>query len=200
MLNKIKNMKFGCVAFAVLLSVLGLCFLTFSSSAVTVTVIIGILISFFGGAMLALSILELKRDRGFVIKTILSSLCIVCGITTAILNERIFTLLLFLVCIVIATDGAFKLNLSLSCKKHEVGGWWIIAIPATAILLSAFILASFTPDSNTAASAWLGVTLIALAGLNVASSVWASKCKTAEKAEIYYEVYRDLKDLKSENI
>lgn len=194
MLDKIKNLKFGCAAFAALLTVLGLCFLTFSTSEVTVTVVIGILVTLFGGATLTLTLLEPQRDRVFVIKTVLSSLCVVCGVTTAILNDKIFNLILFALCIVIATDGAFKLKLSLSCKKHEIGGWWIIAIPSAAIILSSFILAGFTPDSNTTASAWLGVTLLALAALNVASSVWSSKCKTAEKAEIYYEVYRDLKD------
>jgi uncharacterized membrane protein HdeD (DUF308 family) len=194
MIDKIKNIKFGNAAYAVLLAVLGLCFLTFSTSSVTITVVIGILTVLLGGVSLALTILEPQRNRAFVIKIIFASLCIVCGATVAILNDKVFSLILFLMCITTATDGAFKLNLSLSCKKHEVGGWWIIAIPSAAIVLSAFILAGFTPDSNTASAAWLGVTLIALAALNVASAAWASKCKTAEKAEIYYEVYRDLKD------
>ncbi len=194
MLEKIKNIKFGCVAFAALLAVLGLCFLTFSSSAVTLTVIIGILVALFGGVSLALTIPEPQKDRNFVIRIVFCSLCIVCGVTVAILNERVFTFILFVLCALIATDGAFKLKLSLSCKKHEVGGWWIVAIPSAIIILSALLLTSFTPESKTVASAWLGITLLALAALNVAATVWSSKCKTAEKAEIYYEVYRDLKD------
>ena len=194
MLDKIKNLKFSYVAYAALLAVLGLCFLTFSASKVTLTVIVGIFIAFLGGAALALAILGTQRGSGFIIKLILSAICIACGIATIVLNDKAFMAILFTVCLIALTDGAFKFKLSLSCKKHEVGGWWIIAIPSAMIILSAFTLSSLTPESKTVTCAWAGVTLIALAALNVASAVWSSKCKTAEKAEIYYEVYRDIKD------
>lgn len=194
MFDKMKNMKFGQVAFSVLLCVLGLCLLTFSSSVVTLTVVIGILVAFCGVAALVLTLTETKKNGIFVIKIVIESLFIVCGVTTCILNDKIFSLMIFVICVVTGVCGAFKLKLSAECRKHEIGGWWIIAIPSSVIVLSSFLLVGFTPNSHTVASAWLGVTLIALAALNVAATVWSAKLKTAEKAEVYYEVYRDLKD------
>lgn len=194
MLDRIRNIKLGRVAFAVLLAILGLSFLIFCSSSVALTVIIGIFIALLGAVMLALDIIDPQRDRVFIMKIVISSLFIACGTVIAILNDKVFPFILFAVCIVVATDSAFRLKLSLSCKKHDVGGWWIIAIPSFLILLSAFLLTGFTPKSETAASVWLGITLLALAALDIISTIWSSKCKTAQKAEIYYEVYRDLKD------
>ena len=120
MIEKIKDIKLGYIAYAVLLAVLGRCFLTFSSSATTITVIIGIFVAFWGGASLALTLLEPEKDRSFIIRVIFASLIIVCGITAAVLNDKIFTFILFLVCIVAVTDGAFKLSLSMSCKYPSV--------------------------------------------------------------------------------
>ena len=194
MLEKIKNTKLGHAVYVVLLAIFGLSFLIFCSSSVALTVIIGIFIALLGAAMLALDIIDPQRDRVFIMKIIISSLFIVCGTVIAILNDKVFPFILFVVCIVVATDSAFRLKMSLSCKKHDVGGWWIITIPSALILLSAFLLTGFTPKSETAASVWLGITLLALAALDTVSTLWSSKCKTAEKAEIYYEVYRDLKD------
>ena len=194
MLEKIKNIKFGNVVFSALFAALGLCFLTFSSSVVTLTVVIGILVAAFGGVALALTISKSQGDRTSVIKMVIYSAVILLGILTAIFNDKFFGALIFALSLLIAIGGAFKLKLSLSCKKHGISGWWIIAIASAAIVISVFALSSFTPNSKTVASAWLGVSLIALAALNIASTTWSAKCKTAEKAELYYEVYRDIKD------
>ena len=63
-----------------------------------------------------------------------------------------------------------------------------------AVIASSFALVGYMPSSTKVVSLRLGATLLALAALNILSAIWAAKCKTAEKAELYYEVYQDIKD------
>lgn len=194
MLEKIKSLPLGYLIYGAVLLILGLCFLIFSGSPVALTVIIGLLIAAFGGAIMAISILKLQRGRDFVLKIIFASLCIAVGILTVILNDKAYSAVLWISCIATITDASFKLSTSAACKKYDVQGWWILAAVSLAVILSSFSLATFTPNSKTVSSIWLGITFLADIAANLISAVWLSKCKTAEKAELYYEVYRDIKD------
>ena len=194
MLDKIKNMPLGYAVFTVLSAVFGLSSLSFSGSIAALTVIIGLLVAVFGGAIIILSIKKPQRGTKFVLKIVFASILAALGIVAIFMNDKIFSLTVLLLCAVSATDAAFSLNLSLSARKHEVSGWWIVALVSAVVIVSSFVLVGYMPSSTRAASAWLGVTLLALAALNVLSAIWAAKCKTAEKAELYYEVYKDIKD------
>ena len=194
MLDKIKNMPLGHLTFPALSAVLGLSALSFSGSIAALTVIIGLLIAIFGGTIITLSLLKSQRDRKFVLKIVFASILTVLGLVAIFMNDKIFSVTVLILCAVSATDAALSLNVSLSCRKNEISGWWIVAISAASVIASSFALVRYMPDSTRAASVWLGITLLALAALNVLSAIWSAKCKTAEKAELYYEVYRDIKD------
>lgn len=194
MFDKIKNIKINHIIYVALLAVLGLSFLAFSTSATVLTVIIGVLLIAFGGLAIVFSVTNPKKDRTFVIRLVFSSIIAACGILVTVINDKAFTPLIFCICLVVVVDGAFKFSLALSCRKHEVWGWWIVGILSLSIIISAFALSSFTPCSTTASSVWLGINLFALVAENVISTVWEAKCETAKKAELYYEVYRDIKD------
>lgn len=194
MLEKIKNLPLGYLIYGAVLLILGLCFLIFSGSPVALTVIIGLLLLLLGGAIMAISISKLQRGRAFVLKIVFASICIAVGILTIIINDKAYASLLWISCIAIVTDGAFKLRTAASCKKYDVHGWWIAASVSLAVILSSFSIATFAPSSTIVASVWLGITFFADAASNFISAVWSSKCKTAEKAELYYEVYRDIKN------
>lgn len=194
MLDKIKNMPLGYVVFTVLPAVLGLSSLSFSGSIAALTVIIGLFIAIFGGAIIIISIKKPQRGTKFVLKIVFASILAALGIVAIFMNDKIFSVTILLLCAVSATDAAFSLNLALSSRKHEISGWWIVALVSAVVIASSFALVGYMPSSTVAASAWLGVTLLALAALNVLSAIWAVRCKTAEKAELYYEVYKDIKD------
>ena len=198
MLDKIKNMPLGHLALSVIPALLGLSTLSFSGYVATLTGIIGFLIVLFGGIIIAVTLLRSRREsKGnarFVMKIIFASLLIALGLVAVFMNDKVFSVTVLFLCAVSATDAAFSLSLSLSCRKHEISGWWIVTLISAIVIASSFALVGYMPESARAASIWLGVTLFALTALNILSVIWAARCKTAEKAELYYEVYKDIKD------
>ena len=144
MLDWIKKTNWGHMIIAVLIAVIGLCFLFFSSSLVAVTVISGIIISLFGVFLGFIGFKNPKRDFKFIVLISVASLCFVSGAVTAILNDKAMEFLIAAICLVTVIDGSFKLNLSIKAKKYNLDAWWIITAVSVLVILSAFFLAKFT--------------------------------------------------------
>ncbi|MBE6645093.1 MAG: hypothetical protein E7612_06935 [Ruminococcaceae bacterium] len=189
MLDWLKKLNWGHLIIAALLTVIGLCFLFFSSSLVAVTVISGIIISLFGAFLGFVGFKNPKRDLKFIILISAASLCFVSGVVTAILNDKAMEFLIAAICLVTVVDGSFKLNLSIRAKKYNLDAWWIITAISVLVILSAFFLAKFTPQNYKAASVWLGITMLINSASNFIAPSFIAKCQMAQKAEIYYEAH-----------
>ncbi len=192
MLEKFKNTRWEHLILGAIIFVIGLCFLFFSKSLAALAVLVGIILALCGLSVGSLCILNKKRDFTFIVKISLASLLFVGGVLAIIFNKDSLNALIFAICLLLTVDASFKLYLSIKSKMNSVGGWWIMTAISTAVILSAFFLTKISPDSNTASAIWLGITMIADAADNVLSTVWWTRCKTAEKAAIYYEVYKDI--------
>jgi len=197
MLEKIKGLKWAYVLIGALLGVVGFCLLLLNNSLSALAITIGILLSLFGVGFGVVAVASHKRGIGFVIKIIFAVICLAAGVTVAILNESAVDALIAILCLLIIVDGSFKLSIAITSKRHSVSGWWIMTLASALVIVSAFILARYTPEITTATTL-LGLILIADAAINLLSSVWVPKCETAARAEIYYEVHREL-DEKAED-
>ena len=125
-----------------------------------------------------------------------STLLFTVGVLVAAFNDASFDVLLGVLCLLMIIDGSFKLQTSIKSKLLSVDGWWIITVISAAVIISAFLLARIAPGNTRGAAIWLGITALADAAGNFLSTFWTAKCKTAEKAAIYYEVYKDIESMK----
>ena len=196
MLEKLKNIRWEYLILGAIASVFGLCFLFFQSSATTLTVIIGIFLALFGVGTACLCILGKSRGFGFVAKIVAAVLLFTSGVLGMAFNDAAVNIFVSAFCLLLIVDGAFKLQISIKSKILSVDGWWIITAISAAVIISAFLLAKIAPESTQGAAIWLGITMLADAVGNFLSIFWSAKCKTAGKAAIYYEVYKDIENTK----
>lgn len=192
MFEKIKNTRWEYLILGAIIFVIGLCFLFFPTSLVALTVTVGIILALCGVAIASLCVLSKKRDFAFAIRVSLAAVLFVGGVLVAAFNKSSLEILISAICLLLIVDASFKLYISIKSKINSVSGWWIMTAISAAVILSAFLLARIAPGSAKASAIWLGITMLADAANNLVSIVWAAKCKTAEKAAIYYEVYTDI--------
>ena len=121
---------------------------------------------------------------------------LVCLVLLMAFNRLSLDVLVFSICLLLTVDASFKLYISIKAKINSVSGWWIMTAISAAVILSAFLLARISPDSAKASSIWLGITVLADSADNFVSIIWSARCKTAEKAAIYYEVYNSIESSK----
>lgn len=193
MLAKIKNIKWGYVLIAVILGAVGTCFLLFNSSLTTLTVTIGVILAVFGAAFGVITVAGKKRGFAFALKIGLAVISLGAGITVAIFNDDAASVLIALFCLLLIVDGSFKLHTSAMAKRYSVFGWWIIMAISILLIASAFLLTKLSP-TVAVATTHLGVMMIADAILNLFSTFWIAKYETAQRAELYYEVHKDLEE------
>lgn len=198
MTEKIKKLRWRYAFLGALLAIIGFCFLFFSNSAVALTIIVGLFTALVGAAIGALCIMQKKRDFIFFVKLSVAILIFICGILTAVFNDKAFFVLSSVFCLLLTVDGAFKFLTSVKLKRYSVENWWILLAVSVCVVISSFLIARISPESIKATSIWLGITLIFGSSMNFLSALFAPKCKSAEKAEIYYEVYEDIQNSSAE--
>ena len=190
MLKSIKNLKWGYVLIALLLGAVGVCFILFDDSVKMLTITIGIIATVFGAALGILTVASKKRGASFALKIIVAIVCLASGIVTIIFNREAVEIIISVFCLLLIIDGSFKLNTSIVSKRHSVAAWWIIAAVAAAVIVCSFVLARY-PQKFAAPTLFLGIVIVLDAIINLLSTVWVSRCETAAKAELYYEVHKD---------
>lgn len=196
MFEKLKSAGWKYSALGAAVFVTGLCFLFLHNSLTALTVVVGIFLSLLGAGMTCLSIFKKSKGFVFIIKIVTSTLLFTVGVLVAAFNDASFDVLLGVLCLLMIIDGSFKLQTSIKSKLLSVDGWWIITVISAAVIISAFLLARIAPGNTRGAAIWLGITALADAAGNFLSTFWTAKCKTAEKAAIYYEVYKDIESMK----
>ena len=191
MLEKIKNVKWGYVLLGILLGAAGICFTMFNDSLKILTMSIGVIVTVFGVMFGAVTIASKSRGPAFAFKILLALSCLAAGIVTMIFNKEAVDIIISLFSLLLIVDGSFKLNTSIMSKRYSVGGWWIMTAVSVAVIASAFILTRYTSKIDNA-TLWLGIIILIDAAANLFSTVWVSKYEIAAKAEIYYEVHKDI--------
>ncbi len=193
MLEKIKNIKWGYLVIGILLFAIGICFILFNNSLTVLAISIGVILGAFGIIFGVVTIAGKKRGFYFAVKIVFAVMCLAAGIITAVLKANSTEILISLFSLLLIVDGSFKLNTSAMSKRYSVGGWWIMMAVAVAIIGSAFALVERTPNKESLTTALLGIIIIADAIANMLSIFWVAKYESAKKAEIYYDVCREMK-------
>ena len=192
MLEKLENTRWKYLLFGAIVFVIGLCFLFLQGSLNALTVLVGIIVALCGVALGSLCILGKKRGFAFAVRVSTAAVLFISGVLALAFNSSSFEVLVSGICLLITVDASFKLFISIKSKINSVNGWWIMTAISAAVILSAFLLIRILPDSTRASAIWLGITMLADASNNFLAAISTVRCKTAEKAAIYYEVYRDI--------
>lgn len=196
MLEKLKNIGWRYISAGAAASVIGLCFLFFQSSPSALTVMIGILFALLGACAACLCIFKKSKGASFVAKIVAAALFFTVGVLVIAFNDASFAVLTAALCLALTVNGAFNLHLSVRAKTLSVDGWWIITAISASVVISSFLLARISPESARGTAIWLGITALADAACSVLAAFWSARCRTAEKASIYYEVYKDIESTK----
>ena len=186
------SIKWGYIFIGLLLLGVGICFICFNNALTTLAITIGIILAAFGVVMGALTIADKNRGFYFAVKITFSIICLISGIVTAIFNAETVDVLTSIFCMLLIVDGSFKLNTAVMSKRYSVSGWWIMLTFSVLIIISAFALARYTPQEASTSAIILGIIIILDAIANVFSTVWVAKYESAEKAEMYYEIHKDM--------
>lgn len=183
-----KDSKLGYIIIGILLIAIGVCLVAFSNSLEILAISIGTLLAVSAAIFGIITIA--KKDRGihFALKITLAIICLVAGITTAIFKGNTVRVMVSVFSLLLIVDGSFKLNTAVMSKRYSVGGWWVMLVTSVLIILSAFILAKYTPDDIAAETIWLGITVIVDGLSNIFSAIWTSLYEKAEHEEIYNEI------------
>ena len=191
MFERLRRLNWRQVIASILITFWGLCLLFLTGSAIAITILSGTVLALLGLALGYLNIKSPKRDCNFVLRIVIASLLFASGVTVTVLNDYAFEAVIAAICLALVVDGSFKFNIAIQSKRHLISGWWIIMSISAVVILSAFLLAKFTPESYRASSIWLSMTMIVDAAANLISPIFNAKCQTTAKAEIYYEINDD---------
>ena len=191
MFKSIKNIKWGYVILAILLGAVGACFIMFDDSIKILTIAIGIIATTFGVILGVFSIASKNRGPEFAVRIVIAVVCLASGIVTMVFNGEAVNLIISILCLLLIVDGSFKLNISIISKRHSVSAWWIITVISIAVIVCAFALARYT-YKFTNPTFCLGAVILIDAIANLLSAIWVARCESAAKAELYYEVHKDL--------
>ncbi len=194
-----KESKWGYILIGLLLIAIGMCFVTFRNSLTALAISIGVILSVTAIVYGTLTISKKDRSVRFAFRIIFSVICLVAGITTAIFNDATVAVMISVFSLLLIVDGSFKLNTAAMSKRYSVGGWWVMLIASALIILSAFILAKYPPESINDATVWLGVTIAADGLANIFSAYWTWRYEKAEHKEICDQISKKRAEDDAEN-
>jgi len=183
-----KESKLGYIIIGILLIAIGVCLVVFSDSLAILAISIGALLAVSAAVFGIVTIAKKNRGVRFALKITLAIICLVAGITTAIFKENTVSVMVSVFSLLLIVDGSFKLNTAAMSKRYSVGGWWVMLVTSVLIILSAFILAKYTPDDIAIETIWLGITIIVDGISNIFSAIWTSLYEKAEYKEIRSDI------------
>ena len=172
-MEKIKNFRWGYILIALVLLLLGICFIAFTSALTVLAIGVGITLSVFGIIFGTLAVADKSRGVGFAFKLFFAILSIICGITTAIFNSGAVDVIISVFSLVMIVDASFKLYSSAISKRYYMAGWWIMTALATLTVGGGFYLIKYAPTDNVPlVSVLLGVIMIIDAIENVLAAIY----------------------------
>ena len=189
-----RESKLGYIIIGILLIAIGVCLVAFSDSLAILAITIGSLLAVSAAVFGIVTIAKKNRGVRFALRITVAIIGLVAGITTAIFKENTVSVMVSVFSLLLIVDGSFKLNTAAMSKRYSVGGWWVMLVTSVLIILSAFILAKYTPDDIAAETIWLGITIIVDGLSNIFSAIWTALYEKAEHKEIYNEILSDSRE------
>ena len=186
-----EKVKYGYLFIAIIMVAIGLSFILLKDTLKTLSIVIGIIVALSGIVFGIITLSEKKRGFGFVTKISLSVIILICGVATAIMNEKTVSVIVDIASLLLIIDGAFKLNTAVMSKRYSVKAWWIIVITPTVLIAGAFYLLKYTPEAIGTISLILAILLFIDALNNILSMFYVKAYESKQKTELYYELFRD---------
>lgn len=174
MLEKIKGFSWGYILIGVLLGAVGISFISFQDAYNSLAIAMGIILAVFGIGLLVATLITKARDLKFSLKIIISVIAIVCGIVTAITQDKAIAVIANIFFLLLIVDGAFKLQLSILSRRFSFFGWWIILGLSVGIIICAFLLSKFTPSEPATLSTLSGILILIDGILNLLAAFWST--------------------------
>ena len=194
----IERTKFGWgyIFLGALLSLIGICFISFNNSLNTLAICCGVILIVFGVFSGALTLAS--RDRGllFGLKIALSVIFIICGTITAIVQTSAVEIIANVFCLLLIIDGSFKLQTAILSKRYRVVSWWIMLALSSVIIVCAFLLAKLSPDSSKVFSVLTGVIVFVDGAANIFSAFYISSYNSNRSIDAY--IYEGVDEIEEE--
>lgn len=145
MLQKLKNVKWGYLLFALLFFAVGICFLIFNDKELLsrAVLVIGILLSVFAGIYAVLTLANRPRGGVFFFRMLFAVLGIICGIVTAVFREGGVETVVTVIGLLLIIDGSFKLQTTILARRHRTPFWWFMMVCSALIIGSGFVIVKF---------------------------------------------------------
>ena len=141
MFKAIKRFRWGNLLIAILLCVVGVCFIGYPlESMKTGSYIIGAFTTI-GAIVQAVGILSnRKRGFGFAIRIITEILTIIAGAVCFIIPEQVARIYPMFIGLFIVIDGSFKLQTVISAKRYNLKMWWFLLIFSVLTIILGFLV------------------------------------------------------------
>ncbi len=187
MFEKLKKFKWGYIIIALVLAVIGVCFIAMQDALKHLAITIGVILSVFAIVFAVLTIADKNRGASFAFKIFFSVMVLISGIVTAVFNEGAIEIIISVFSLLLIIDSSFKLHTSAMSKRYDVVGWWMIMVFSVLSIATAFFLLKFTPQNHVACSIILGINLIINAIGNFLSAFFITGFERNMEDEVYYE-------------
>ena len=185
MLGKLKKAGIGYTILGILLIAIGICFISFSNSLKVLSITIGVLLAIFATVYGILTIASTSRGVGFAFKITFAVIALICGVVTAVFNEKTIEIIVALIALLLIIDGSFKLNTAAISKRVTIRSWWIFLVLGALTIIGAFSVLKITPERTAVSSVISGLVLIIDGIANVLSSVYIPNLEKRVKKMLY---------------
>lgn len=162
MLEKIKNIRWAYIAFAVLFIGAGLCFVISPEKSVKYTgLAIGLFVAVIAVLKFVLLLPERERGFSFFFRAVFFACAAICGLFFAFSPYRTVPFLASALGLVMIIDGAFKLQSASASARYRSVLWWLAAVLSVAAIAGGFVSVRGLLESNAVLCiVILGITLI----------------------------------------
>ena len=149
MLEKIKNIKWAYIAFAVLFIGVGLCFVISPEKSVKYTgIAIGLFVALFAILKFVLLLSEKERRFWFFFRAVFFVCAAICGIFFAFSPYRTVPFISSALGLILIMDGSFKLQTSVLAKRYNLTAWWFILVFSITAIVGGFLAVRGVFESN----------------------------------------------------
>ena len=157
--DKLRDIKPGYILLGVMLTVIGILFISFQDAYDALALTMGIFLMLFGIVFGILTLMKRTRGVSYALKLALCITCIVCGAVTAITRQSAISVIANIFFLLLIVDGSFKLYMAIISGAHKVARL-IMAGAGALIIIFGFLLAKFTPTDAARLSTLTGVLII----------------------------------------
>lgn len=177
--------KWGYFAVSVLLIVLGVLFMVFPETSISVMVkLSAVIMMIFGIIKIAGHFSQGPYRGAFQFDLELGALLIVLGLAVLLKPDGAVNFLCIALGISVFTDGIFKMRISFESRKLEVSGWWLTFAASVLAMVIGLILVFRPSDSAGVIMAVIGLSLIIDGILNLCGAITALRIIRAQTPEV----------------